>query len=72
MHPNSKKFLVISETREITVITRNRPIFRKVHCPHCGMETGLFERESQPVYDAGNKHVFICLEHQEASKKLKK
>jgi hypothetical protein len=61
MHSNSKKYLVINELRETVVIKRTRLLFRKVYCPDCGSETGLFECDGS----AGEPklHHLICDEH---------
>ncbi|HLA95852.1 MAG TPA: hypothetical protein VK612_09040 [Pyrinomonadaceae bacterium] len=61
MHTNSKKYLVISESRETTIVTRAKQIFRKAYCPQCGGETGLFWRDG----DEHEPHVFICSKHTE-------
>jgi transposase-like protein len=61
MHSNSKKYLVVNELRETVIIKRNRLIFRKVNCPHCGVETGLFE--SDTTHDEPKLHQLICIGH---------
>lgn len=68
MHPNSKKYVVINEVTETTVVRRDRPIFRKVVCPECGGETGMFERDrpaGEPrAIAAAAGHAIICCRHQ--------
>lgn len=61
MHSNSKKYLVIKELRETVVIKRTRLFFRKVHCPNCGSETGLFECDG--LSSEPKLHHLICGEH---------
>ena len=60
MTAKGKTFLIVQQVRETTVVTADRPLFRKVYCPSCGRETGVFERDGD---GRANAHVILCPEH---------
>ena len=49
--------MVLAESRETTTVTRSRPVFRKIYCPHCGSDTNLFRRDNE---QPKGTHTLIC------------
>lgn len=61
MGGNGKRYVVLAASRETTTVTRARPVFRKIYCPHCGSDTHLFRRDDddQPA----DRHTLLCEHH---------
>ncbi len=62
MGGNGKTYLVLAESRETMTVTRTRPVFRMIYCPHCGSDTNLFRRDDD---EPEGSHALLC-KHGEA------
>ena len=58
MGGNGKRYVVLAASRETTTVTRTRPVFRKIYCPHCGSDTQLFRRDDDDQPPEG--HTLLC------------
>ena len=61
MGGNGKRYVVLAASRETTTVTRIRPVFRKIYCPHCGSDTQLVRRDDDDQPPEG--HTLLCEHH---------